>query len=291
MTASVLATGASGQLGRRVLELLLEQPAGPIIATTRRPEALAAFAARGVDVRRADFDDPASLGPAFRGARRALLISTDELGGGRRLAQQIAAVEALAAAGVEHVVYTSLPGAESSSVTFAPDHAGTEAALAASRLDYTILRNNIYADMLPLWIAPALATGKLVNARGDGALALITRDDCARIAAAALTSDRTGRHTFELTGPDALTTADLIALVRDVLGRALEHVRVPVDAVVRGMIDHGLPPHLAEIYGSLDVAIARGELGHVTGDAARLLGRAPTRVRDYFEAHRAQLAG
>jgi NAD(P)H dehydrogenase (quinone) len=134
----LLVTGASGQLGRRVLELLLERNAGPIIATTRTPASLAGFAARGVDVRRADFEDDASLTAAFAGAKRALLISTDAVDRpGRRLAQHRSAIAAFERAGIEHVVYTSLPNPIDTPVTIAPDHAGTEAALAASKLGVT----------------------------------------------------------------------------------------------------------------------------------------------------------
>jgi NAD(P)H dehydrogenase (quinone) len=286
-TMSLLVTGAAGKLGRRVLQLLLARHAGPIIATTRNPEALADFAAQGVDVRRADFTDPASLASAFRGARRALLISTDDLAPGRRLGQHQAAVRGFAAAGVEHVVYTSLVNAGASSVAFAPDHAGTEAALADSRLDFTILQNSLYTDLLQLSLPPALATGKLVDARGDGALAWITREDCARTAAAALADTATGRRSFQITGSEALTSADLARLASEIFARPVEHVRVPVEAVAQAMVDHGAPRPLAEVYASIDTAIARGELATVTDSVRALTGTPAQTVRDYLIANRA----
>jgi len=286
-----LVTGASGQLGRRVVELLLAQDLGPIIATTRTPDALKELAARGVEVRRADFEDEASLVQAFRGAGRALLVSTDALDRpGKRLAQHQRAIRALEAAGVKHVVYTSLPNPAGSVISIAPDHAGTEAALAASRLDFTILRNNLYADLLFMSLPQAIASGQLVDARGDGAVAYVTREDCARAAAAVL-ADRSssGRRTLDVTGPAALTSDELAALASEVVGRKIVHVSVPGDALVRGLVEHGLPQPVAELLASFDAGIARGELATATDTVQRLTGRAPSSLRDFLVENRAAL--
>ena len=146
MPDTLLVTGATGHLGQRVLHHLVDTlrvPGNRIIATTRKPESLSAWAVKGVVVRTADFENTASLTDAFRGARRLLLISTDAIDRpGRRLAQHKNAIDAAVQAGVSHVVYTSMPEPEGSPVVFAPDHAGTEAALAASTLPgWTVLRN------------------------------------------------------------------------------------------------------------------------------------------------------
>ncbi|MEJ7727963.1 MAG: NAD(P)H-binding protein [Polyangiaceae bacterium] len=242
-SAALLVTGASGHLGRRVLELLLEAQAGPLVATTRKPDALADLAARGVEVRAADFDDPETLAAAFRGVGRALLVSTDTLGEpGRRLRQHRQAVRALEAAGVEHVVYTSLTDAARSSILLAPDHAGTEAALAESKLDFTVLRNNCYADILLETLPPAVKTGQLVDARGAGKIAWVTREDCARVAATVL-ADRAagGRRTLEVTGPDAVSSDELASIASELGRKAVTHVAVPREALVQGMVEHGLP--------------------------------------------------
>ena len=139
MSNTLLVTGASGQLGRRVIHHLLrthQVPAARIIATTRKPDALADLAAEGVVVRQADFEDPASMVRAFVGAQRLLLISTDALDRpGRRLEQHQAAVAAAVGAGVNHVVYTSMLKPEPGSpIPFAPDHFGTEQGVGHGRL-------------------------------------------------------------------------------------------------------------------------------------------------------------
>ena len=161
MSDTLLVTGASGQLGRRVLAHLLDTCAVPparLIAVTRDPAKLADFAARGVEVRRGDFDDPGSLGEAFKGAGRLLLISTDALDTpGRRLAQHQAAIAAAKTAGVRHIVYTSMPNPDGSPIPFAPDHLGTEQALALSGRGWTILRNAWYFENLAFSLPGALA--------------------------------------------------------------------------------------------------------------------------------------
>jgi NAD(P)H dehydrogenase (quinone) len=289
---ALLVTGASGHLGRRVIELLLEQGAGPIVATTRSPAKLDAFTARGVEVRGADFDDEAGLARAFRGVERALLISTDAIDRpGRRLTQHQRAVRALAAAGVKHVVYTSLPNPVGSLVKIAGDHAGTEAALAESGLDYTILRNNLYTDYLLAGLPDALASGQWVDARGNGATAYVTREDCARAAAAALIDRNTsGRRTVDVTGPEALTSGQIAAIISELAGRTMAHVSVAKDTLIGGMIEHGLPAPIAELYASFHASAARGELSAVTDTVTRLTGRPPQSVRDFLREHRAALA-
>jgi NAD(P)H dehydrogenase (quinone) len=284
----LLVTGASGKLGQRVLELLLSADAGPIVATTRKPETLAAWAARGVEVRRADYDAPETLATALAGVERALLISTDSIERpGQRLEQQRRAVRALEAAGVRHVVYTSMPRPEGSPVIIAPDHFATEQALTASRLDFTILRNNIYADMLLLSLPGAIASGQLIDARGKGAIAYVWRDDCARAAAAALADRSRGARTIvDITGPEAVTSAQLAAWVSDLFGRPVAHVDVPPAALVEGLQQHGLPPPVAQILASFDVAISRGELADVSDGVRQLTGRAPQSLRAFLQAHR-----
>ncbi len=282
----LLITGASGHLGRRVLDILLAQGAGPIIATTRKPESLAQYAAKGVEVRRASFtDDPSTLAAAFKGVGRALLISTDDLSD-QRLPQQVNAVNALAAAGATHLVYTSLPGADTSTVLIAPHHAGTEKAIAETKLGYTFLRNNLYAEMLFFFLPGALASGRLVDARGDGKTAFVAREDCARVAAAALTSTKDARAAYDITGSEALTSDEVVAIASDVLGKPIAHVSVSKDARIDGAVKHGLPRRVAEIMASFDVSIANGELETVTDAVEILTGKKPQSIREFIAANR-----
>jgi NAD(P)H dehydrogenase (quinone) len=291
MTQTLLVTGASGHLGRRVVDLLRQAGADRIIATTRSPEKLADMAEKGVEVRQADYDQPEGLASAFAGADRLLLISTDALMvPGHRLTQHRAAIAAAIESGVKHVVYTSLinpePGA---SIAFAGDHYGTEQALAASGLDWTALRNNVYTETLLMNLPRAIASGQLMAAAEDGGVGYVTREDCARAAAAALNATTSGQKTIDITGPDVVTYADLAQIASELSGKPVSYVNVPLEAIVNGMVGAGMPQGLAETLASFQTATANGELG-VTSDAiTQLTGTPPQSVRDFLLAHKEAL--
>lgn len=287
-TPKLLVTGASGHLGRRVIELLLEAKAGHIIAATRSPEKLADLTGRGVEVRRADFDEPASLATAFAGVDRLLLISTDVVGEpGRRLAQHRAAVAGAVQAGVKHMVYTSLTRPEPGTpITLAGDHYGTEQALAQSPLDWTILRNNVYTDVLLMSLPQAVAMGQLIAAAGDGGIGYVTREDCARAAAAALASPTAGRITLDITGPEVITYAELARLTSEISGRAVSYVNVAPEAMQNILVGAGVPPAYAEALVSFQTATALGFLDLATNAVVELTGTSPQSVHDFLLAHR-----
>jgi NAD(P)H dehydrogenase (quinone) len=288
---TLLVTGASGHFGRRAVELLLEANAGTIIATTRTPEKLADFASRGVVVRHADFDQPETLATAFAGADRLLLISTDTMDvPGHRIKQHQDAVQAADRAGVRHVVYTSIvkPNPESP-IVVVPDHHATEQALEASKMGWTVLRNNIYAEVLLGGLINAMKLGALYAAAGDGKTGYVTREDCARAAAAALASDFEGRRVLDITGPEALSQADVAAIASKLVGREINYVALPLQALVDNMVGAGLPRPMAEAYASFDTGIEQGFLNVVSSGVQDLTGRSPIRVADFLAEHRAAL--
>jgi NAD(P)H dehydrogenase (quinone) len=286
MSDNLLVTGASGHLGQRVLHHLLNTlgvPATRIIATTRRVESLAEWAAKGVTVRASDFDNPASLEAAFQGASRVLLISTDTVG--RRVPQHQAAIDAAVRVGATHVIYTSMPTPEESLVTFAPEHAGTEAALAKSALPgWTVLRNSWYFETLFLSMPSTLASGKWFTATGNGAAAMIARDDVARAAAAALAGTDRRKATFTLTGGKAQTVAEIASLVGQAVGKPIEVIPVSVGDLTQGLIGHGAPEPMARMIASFDANTAAGQLGLVTGDLEALTGVAPQTLDEWLKS-------
>jgi NAD(P)H dehydrogenase (quinone) len=288
---TLLVTGAGGQLGRRVVELLLESSAGRVIATTRNPAKLAPLASRGVEVRQADFDDADSLAAAFAGADRLLLVSTDVLDRpGVRLAQHRAAVNAAVAAGVKHVVYTSAPAPQPvPGGSLIDDHFWTEQALAASGLDWTILRDSLYADLLLMSLPHAVQTGQLFAATAGAGRSYVTREDCARVAV--LASPPSGRRILDVTGPAAVTQDEVAALAGELSGRKIRHVDLSPDDLRQGLTAAGLPPFLAEALVAFDVAAAQGYHATVTPTVQDLTGRAPMSVREFLTAHRGALLG
>jgi NAD(P)H dehydrogenase (quinone) len=239
-------TGANGKLGRLALQHLLTLvPAEQIIATTRNPQVLADFAAKGVVVRRADFADPTTLPAAFDGATRLLLISTDAVG--QRVEQHRAAIDAAAKAGVQHITYTSAPDA----TTDAPhpiqqEHAHTEIALADSGLVWTALRNIYYAELLPDLLRALQVGNQLLVPEGHVKPAWIARDDCARSAAFMLAgkSDLTGPQ--DLTGPEALSFADLAQRWSQLSGHTITPITESDQELTARLVAKGLPQQAAE---------------------------------------------
>lgn len=283
---NLLVTGSAGQLGRRVVELLLESKAGRVIAGTRNPDKCDDLARRGALVRKVDFDDPRTLAAACIGVDRVLLISTDSVEPGRRGDQHKRAIKVLVAAGIEHVVYTSLAHAvEGSPVLLARDHVETEKALAESGLGYTVLRNNLYADLLGMSLPTSVATGRLLGAAGSGGAAYVTRADCARAALAALSAGFEGKRTLELTGPAVVTFPELAALASKLSGKTVDYVPMSPEALVSFMVSHGgVPEAVAKIWVSFDVGMARGFFGPATTTFQELTGTAPTSVADFLWA-------
>jgi len=273
-----------------VVELLLEKDAGKIVAGTRKPEKLADLAARGVVVRQADFEDPKGLEAALAGADRVLIISSDAIDRpGRRLAQHKTAVAAAVKAGVKHAIYTSMPNPETSPVVFAPDHLGTEQALAASGMSYTILRNCWYTDFLIPALTPAVASGTLSAATGQGGAPYVTREDCAQAAAAALAGSDTTNRTWNITGPAVVNWTELAKLAAELTGRPVAYV--PVDAAERTaqLIAMGTPEPIAKMLVSGQLAVAQGKMGTATAVVKELTGREPVSVRAFLSAHKAAL--
>jgi len=293
----LLVSGAAGQLGRRVLHHLLATegvPAQAIIAVTRRPEALADLAGRGVVVRQGSFDDAAGLARAFAGAQRLLMISTDKLDvPGARQRQHLTAVATAAQAGVKHVVYTSLYACEPGSpvTLLAPDHYATEQALAASGMGWTAMRHTWYTDGLLGTLAQALKLGQLLTAGNDQPVNYVTREDCARADAAALVSDATGSARLDITGPSTVTASEVAAMATELTGKPLEVVLVSPEERTRALTAAGLPPPIAALVVSIDVNTRNGTTRDVSDAVLRLTGRAPQSVRDFLAANRAALAG
>jgi NAD(P)H dehydrogenase (quinone) len=280
-------SGASGALGQRVLHHLihtLKQPAGQILALSRNPQGLSAWAEQGVQTRRLDLDDAASLPAALQGVSRLLLISTDALG--RRLAQHEAALRAARAAGAQHVVYTSMPQPEGSPLLLAPEHLGTEQALAGAGLPgWTVLRNHWYFENLFGSLPHALASGQWYTADAGQPSADIARDDLALAAATALADGFAGQRTLTLSGAEALTKADMARRISAATGRGLAVVQVPLAAIIDGLKGAGLPPAVAEVYASFDTNTAAGRVAEVTNDFEQLTGRKPQGFDDWLTAH------
>jgi NAD(P)H dehydrogenase (quinone) len=265
-------TGASGGFGHLAAVL-----------TTRDPAKVADLAARGADVRHADFGEPDTLAAAFAGVDRLLLVSTDAVG--TRLPQQRDAIAAAQAAGVRHVIYTSIPEpTPDNPAGVVADHAGTEEALRSSGLTWTSLRNNLYAHMQVPGLQHAIGTGQLVTNGGGGGTAYVTREDCAAAAVAVLTQDGHENVAYDVTGPDAITAQDLADLGRSLSGRDIEVIQVDDAAFAAGLEASGLPPFVAQLMASFGASTRGGYLSTVSKAVADLTGHDPTPLAEVLRA-------
>jgi NAD(P)H dehydrogenase (quinone) len=281
----LLVTGASGNLGRAVVAELRRLGAKKVIAATRTPGKNPELAALGVEEREADFDRPETLQTAFRGVERLVLVSTDSLHAPHvRVKQHRAAVQAAQNAGVEHIVYTSLPNARPTPGPSIPDdHFWTEAAIYQSGLDWTILRNNLYAEVVLRFAQSAFKTGNLVSATNFQGRSYVTREDCARTAAAALLN-ATGNLIYDVTGPASVTHEELASILSRVSGKPIKPVNVTADEVEKGLVAAGIPQFAARSIRELDEEAALGYQSMVTPTVVNLTGRAPISVSDFLQA-------
>lgn len=288
---SIVITGASGHLGRGVVEHALERvDPSELILVTRTPDALAEYAERGADVRRGDFTDPSTLARAFAGGERLLLISTDRVGA--RVAQHHAAIDAAVAAGVRFAAYTSIVRPEAGSpVGVVPDHRATEQKLRDSGLEWSFLRNSVYADFEGPNAAAALAGGMLVTNGGAGRVAYVARDDCAAAAAAVVTGGDHAGRAYDITGPELLDAEGRAAIFAELAGRPVEVLHVDDDAFAAGFADAtGLPLEAGRLLASFGAGARDGWLDVISSDVQELTGRAPASLRSVLELQLAAVA-
>jgi NAD(P)H dehydrogenase (quinone) len=269
---SIAITGATGQLGRIVIEKLQKHAGGePLIGLVRDP---AKAADLGVEVRTADYSQPETLAPALAGVRKLLLISSSEVG--QRATQHRNVIVAAKQAGVKHLVYTSLLHADTSSLSLADEHRATEAELHASGIPFTILRNGWYTENYTGSIGGALAGGAFLGSAREGRIASASRADFAEAAVAVLTSAGHEGRVYELAGDDAYTLADLAAEVSQQTGKNIPYQNLPVADYAAALASFGLPAGLAHSIASWDESAAAGALFDDGHQLSTLIGRPTT---------------
>ncbi|MCP9627077.1 SDR family oxidoreductase [Rhodopseudomonas palustris] len=277
MSASrFLVTGASGQLGRLVVDGLLETvPAAQIGVLVRSDKAAAEFAARGLHVHKGDYGRPETLTAAFAGVDRALLISSSEIG--QRAVQHRNAIEAARQADVKLLAYTSLLHADTSPLGLAEEHRLTEAALKASGVPHALLRNGWYTENYAASISAALAHGVMLGSAGDGRIASAARADYAEAAVKVLTADAppAGRI-YELAGDTAYTLTEFAAELSRQSGKTAAYQNLPEADYKAALVGAGLPEPFAALLADSDAGAATGALNDAGGDLGRLIGRPTT---------------
>ncbi|MDF7786342.1 SDR family oxidoreductase [Pantoea stewartii] len=281
----IAVTGATGQLGRLVIDALLKKVAADtLVAAVRTPAKASDIAARGVHVREADYNRPETLTAALQGVDKLLLISGSEVG--QREAQHRAVIDAAKAAGVKFIAYTSLLHADKSPLSLGAEHRATEALLAASGVPYALLRNGWYTENYAASIAPALAHHAFLGAAEQGRIASAARRDYADAAAEVMVSDGQAGKVYELAGDDSYTLAEFAAEIAAQSGEKVDYVNLPQADFAAALKSAGLPAPLAELLADSDAGAAQGGLFDASRTLSQLLGRPTT---PYAEVIRAAL--
>jgi NAD(P)H dehydrogenase (quinone) len=281
---TIVITGATGQLGRLVVEALLEHnvAAAQIVATGRDVARIGDLADRGVQVRPVDYSDPVSLRQAFAGADKVLLISGSEVG--QRLEQHRNAIEAAKDAGVALIAYTSIANAGSTDMQLAAEHEATEAALEESGLPYTLLRNSWYLENYTDQLSTYLQHGAVLGSAGDGQVSAATRADYALAAAAVLLRDDQAGKVYELGGDAPFSLSELAGEVSAATDQPVKYQDLPAEQYAEVLVGAGLPEGYAAILADSDLGIARGELLVTSGDLSTLIGRPTTSMGEAVRA-------
>jgi len=273
-------TGATGKLGRLVIESLIERgtPAGDIVAIGRAVDKIADLQERGVQVRAADYGNPQQLAVALEGVDRLLLISGSAVG--QRVAQHRNVVNAAQAAGVGFIAYTSAPQADSTDLALAPEHKATEELIRASGIPFAMLRNNWYTENYFQVLEQAQYTGLIIASLGDGQVASASRKDYAEGAAVVLAGSGHEGKVYELAGDVPWGYDELAATLTEILGREVVYRRVSAKEHRKILTKAGVPMAQAAFVATLDANTKNGALADASGELSALIGRPTTPLRE-----------
>lgn len=272
-------TGASGQLGRLVIdELLTTTPASEITALVRTPESISDLAERGITVRQADYNEPGTLIEALKGIKKLLLISSSEVG--QRAQQHQNVINAAKENGIGLIAYTSILHADTSPLGLAEEHRATEAILSESGIPFALLRNGWYSENYTAGIPAALQLGTLYGCAGDGLIASAARADYAAAAAKVITLNNQGGKIYELSGDKAYTLAELAAEISQQTGKEIGYVNLPEADYASALEQAGLPAPLAHMLADSDTGASQGGLYDKSQTLSGLIGRPTTPIAE-----------
>ena len=279
----ILITGATGQLGKLVVDALIKiVPADSIIAAVRNVEKAKDLTELGVQVRHADYNDPTSWDTAMQGAKKVLLISSSEIGS--RTPQHRTVIDAAKRSGVELLVYTSILHADTSVLGIADEHRETEEAIQTSGLPFTILRNSWYTENYALGIPAALSLGAVYGCAGDGLISSAARADYAEAAAVVLTTANHEGKVYELAGDSAYTLTEFASTLANLSGKSINYVNLPEEVYKKALLDAGLPEPLAELLANSDTGVSKGALYDEGKQLSQLISRPTTPLETVISA-------
>ncbi|MDW6093275.1 SDR family oxidoreductase [Vibrio rhizosphaerae] len=271
-------TGATGQLGRLVIEALRQEvPAAQIVAVVRDVHKAQDLAEQGIQVRYADYNQPESWREAFVGVNKVLLISSSEVG--QRTGQHHTVIEAAQAANVALLAYTSILNAERSSLMLAEEHVATEALIQASGVPAVILRNGWYSENYTMGIPAILQQGVMIGCAGDGRISAAPRRDYAAAAAHVLTHEGQAGKIYELAGDHGFTLTEFAGYLSEATEQTIAYQNLSEADYIQALESAGVPAPFPMVLGNSETGAAAGDLFSASSDLSQLIGHPSTPIK------------
>jgi NAD(P)H dehydrogenase (quinone) len=282
----ILVTGATGQLGKIVIEKLSQKiPTNQITALVRDATKAEHLIAKGVNVRVGDYQNGESLFAAFQGVEKLLLISSNDFND--RLGQHKNAIDAAVKAGVKHVFYTGVTMNDINSSPLKPlleEHYLTEDYLKASGLSYTFLQNSLYAEVIPMFLGENVVETGVFFPAGDGKVAFALREDLGEATANILVSEGHENQTYHLTGPETISFAEVAATLSELSGKSVRYINPENEVFVGALKQFGLPEPIIQMSVLFAAGIKNNDFNKTYDNLEKFLGRKPTNLRTYLKA-------
>ncbi|AHM62362.1 putative nucleoside-diphosphate sugar epimerase [Flammeovirgaceae bacterium 311] len=284
----ILVTGATGHFGKAVIKFLLQKgvSASNISALVRDEAKAEALKAKGITIKVGDYDDYSSLTKAFKGIKQLLLVSGNDLA--KRGKQHENVVKAAVEAGINHVYYTSIDrkddNAEASPITLVMEtHLHTEQIIKSSGMVYTFFRNNIYADMIPLFLGDQVANTGVFFPAGEGKVAFATRENMAEATAAVLATEDLQNKEYVFSNTESVSFGDIANMLSEIFGTKIQYANPTAEAYTEALTSVGVPTDIITMSVEWGEAFKQGTFSRTSNDLERLLGRKPTTVREYLQ--------
>ena len=284
----ILVTGATGGLGGRAIDLLVEKSETAIIKALVRdasgPKAQA-IAAKGVELVVGTYDDEDSLTSAFQGVDTLYFVSASDVA--KRVPQHKNVIAAAQKAGVKHIVYTSFirrNETETSPLAMVAEaHLLTEKLLKEGGLTYTILKHNLYMDILPMFIGEnVLETGSIYLPAGDGNVGAVLRDEMAEVGVAVLLGEGHENKVYNITGSEAVSFGEIATMIAEIMGKEITYVSPTLEEFTGALKQAGVPEAMVGMTAGFAAAIAEGEFDQTGNDFEYILGRKPTSLNTFL---------
>jgi NAD(P)H dehydrogenase (quinone) len=283
----ILVTGATGHFGKTTIDFLLGKgiSANDIAALVRDESKATDLKAKGIELRKGDYNDFASLVAAFKGVDKLLLVSGNDIA--NRLKQQENAVTAAREAGVKHIIYTSFARkneTDTSPIAFVgKSHIETEKLIKASGIPYTIMLNGLYADVLPMFFGEKVLESGIFLPAGDGKAAYTTRNDMAEAAANILLGDGHVNREYVMTNTTNYTLKEAASIVSELTGKDVSYVSPTAEVYSKTLSGAGVPMEYIGMFAGFSEAIRQGEFETSSNDLEKLIGRRPTSLKEFFK--------